>query len=666
MAVERTSVRIVSTHNVEEPWLFGSSSLASTIVNYYSIEVKCGSAAWSVERRYRNFAELGALLAQAYGRAELPKLPPKLFSHSPEAIATRCTELEVFLRRCSQHPPIGLSRYWYHFLTDEWQLVRMVRPRVVLTCDAVHADQATPLDMVLPQIEEAPAEVAEVEVELAKAAEAAEAETAETAAEEEVAEAMAHPRASLVPLAFRQGPKADDRPQGANDGNTSSAWSDDNSSAPEDGEAAAKAAVTSLADVSADSTAGELQQANAAAEASEEVVEPACHVEPACLFAAVLSSYEEVLHHLSETLVHAATGPAPNPARKPKAFEDLFEDFPATTGARVEERPARSPERLPEMSERSTEMDQVVPVRRRPLSLVQMVAAGTASVAVAAAERAQQKIHSFPALSPLQQRLQQREAARALECSRNFPTPSRLARFAALQPVAERRSHSTPDGVSGSHPIHTQSRSTTDGGAQTTAQTSGAAAAATSHHGLSRLGDGVNARLHSHLGDCEIARLHSHLGDGEIARLPSHLGDGVNARLHSHLGNGEIARLHSHLGDGENARLHSHLGEGVNARLDEDECMDECMDEYMDELSAPQRQQLWLAKLVKAYEAADLHVEDNEDDEDDEDKEEVKSEDRRVRISASRTKRLTRRRRSSFSRVHQWLRVTRRPVQVQL
>jgi hypothetical protein len=140
----------------------------------------------------------------------------------------------------------------------------------------------------------------------------------------------------------------------------------------------------------------------------------------------------------------------------------------------------------------------------------------------------------------------------------------------------------------------------------------------------------------------------------------------VNARLHSHLGDGEIARLHSHLGDGENARLHSHLGDGENARLDEDECMDECMDEYMDELSAPQRQQLWLAKLVKAYEAADLHVEDNEDDEDDEDKEEVKSEDRRVRISASRTKRLTRRRRSSFSRVQQWLRVTRRPVQVQL
>jgi hypothetical protein len=144
----------------------------------------------------------------------------------------------------------------------------------------------------------------------------------------------------------------------------------------------------------------------------------------------------------------------------------------------------------------------------------------------------------------------------------------------------------------------------------------------------------------------------------------------VNARLHSHLGDGEIARLNSHLGDGENARLHSHLGDCENARLDEDECMDECMDEYMDELSAPQRQQLWLAKLVKAYEAADLHVEDDEDDEDDEDKEEVKSEDRRVRISASRTKRLTRRRRSSmrssFSRVQQWLRVTRRPVQVQL
>jgi TATA-binding protein-associated factor Taf7 len=161
-------------------------------------------------------------------------------------------------------------------------------------------------------------------------------------------------------------------------------------------------------------------------------------------------------------------------------------------------------------------------------------------------------------------------------------------------------------------------------------------AAATSHHGLSRLGDGVNARLHSHLGD------------------------GVNARLHSHLG------------DGENARLHSHLGDGENARLDENECMDECMDEYMDELSAPQRQQLWLAKLVKAYEAADLHVDDDEDDEDkedkedDEDKEEVKSDDRRVRISASRTKRLTRRRRSSFSRVQQWLRVTRRPLEVQL
>jgi len=343
MAIERTSVRIVSTRNVEEPWLFGSSSLASTIVNYYSIEVKCGSAAWSVERRYRNFAELGALLAQAYGRAELPKLPPKLFSHSPEAIATRCTELEVFLRRCSQHPSIGLSRYWYHFLTDEWQLVRMVRSRVVITCDAVHADQATPLDMVLPQIEEAPAELAEVEV--AKAAEAA---------EEEVAEATAHPRASLVPVAFRQGPKADDRPQGADDGNTSSAWSDDNSSAPEDGEAAAIAAVTSLTDVPADATADELQQANAAAEASEEVVEPACHVElrveTACLFAAVLSSYEEVLHLLSETLVHAATGPAPNPARKPKAFEALFEDFPATTtGARVEERPAM-PERSPEIA----------------------------------------------------------------------------------------------------------------------------------------------------------------------------------------------------------------------------------------------------------------------------------------------------------------------------
>ena len=71
MAVEGTSVRIVSTRNVEEPWLFGSSSLASTIVNYYLIEVKCGNAAWSIERRYRNFAELGAQLAQAYGRAGL-------------------------------------------------------------------------------------------------------------------------------------------------------------------------------------------------------------------------------------------------------------------------------------------------------------------------------------------------------------------------------------------------------------------------------------------------------------------------------------------------------------------------------------------------------------------------------------------------------------------
>ena len=63
---------------------------------------------------------------------------------------------------------------------------------------------------------------------------------------------------------------------------------------------------------------------------------------------------------------------------------------------------------------------------------------------------------------------QQQEAERALE---RF-TPSRLARFATLRPVAERRS-----------------RSPADGGAQTTVQTSSAAVAASSHPGLSRLGD---------------------------------------------------------------------------------------------------------------------------------------------------------------------------------
>ena len=110
-------VQIVSTKNAPDPL----ARWTSATVTYFKIQCARGAATWVVERRFRSFAEMRARLAQDLDSSvELPSLPPKLLSHSPEAIATRWLELEAFLQACLRNPMVAESPGLYHFLTEEW------------------------------------------------------------------------------------------------------------------------------------------------------------------------------------------------------------------------------------------------------------------------------------------------------------------------------------------------------------------------------------------------------------------------------------------------------------------------------------------------------------------------------------------------------------------
>ena len=123
-------VQIVSTKNAPDPMAQSRGTLpyyyplaqwTPATVTYFKIQCARGAATWVVERRFRSFVEVRARLAlELDSSVELPSLPPKLLSHSPDAIATRWLELEAFLQACLRNPIVAESRGLYHFLTEEW------------------------------------------------------------------------------------------------------------------------------------------------------------------------------------------------------------------------------------------------------------------------------------------------------------------------------------------------------------------------------------------------------------------------------------------------------------------------------------------------------------------------------------------------------------------
>ena len=95
--------RVVSTCNQleEEPWL-----PVRSIVTMFRVSVTCGEKSWELLRRYTEFHELDAQLANSFDPALLPSLPPKLLVNEDAAIAMRFMELDAYLRGLTAIPAI--------------------------------------------------------------------------------------------------------------------------------------------------------------------------------------------------------------------------------------------------------------------------------------------------------------------------------------------------------------------------------------------------------------------------------------------------------------------------------------------------------------------------------------------------------------------------------
>jgi len=102
--------------------------------NEYVIGVRCHGESWTIQRRYRNFAELHGELRREFPPPILARhiLPAKrvIGSNSPEFLAERKMLLEHYLRELFNDPIISQSASFRRFLEYDEHACPVVFRRV--------------------------------------------------------------------------------------------------------------------------------------------------------------------------------------------------------------------------------------------------------------------------------------------------------------------------------------------------------------------------------------------------------------------------------------------------------------------------------------------------------------------------------------------------------
>ena len=113
--------------------------LRQTPVTYFVMQVRLGSSAWIVRRRYKDFDVLYQNLCSAYGKAIVPPLPPKqmLKNESPEFLQRRSQLLASFLDGIFADKVLSMSAELCAFLECEAGSALTKTNAAISTCAAI-------------------------------------------------------------------------------------------------------------------------------------------------------------------------------------------------------------------------------------------------------------------------------------------------------------------------------------------------------------------------------------------------------------------------------------------------------------------------------------------------------------------------------------------------